>query len=147
MFVKPAGNAYPVGWGGRRGVSERLGALSKGSARRTVGKAGRPSRTHTLKTIPTFSSREPVCVCAPVSLSLCLQEEVIKEKARLGPAMFTLRFCFPYKSQSHNISFSRDSCATQRLGNCKTVLLFGTIKHLFRELFPTQIFIGPSNTE
>lgn len=27
--------------------------------------------------------------------------------------MFTLSFCFPYKSQSHNISFSRDSCAAQ----------------------------------
>lgn len=83
----------------------RLGALSKGSARRTVGKAGPLSRKHESHTY-TLSPVNFVCVC--------LREEVIKEKARLGTAMFTLSFCFPYKSQSHNISFSRDSCATQR---------------------------------
>lgn len=38
---------------------------------------------------------------------------MIKESTRLGRAMFTLSFCFAYKSQSHNILFSTASCATR----------------------------------
>lgn len=45
---------------------------------------------------------------------VCLQAEVIKESAWSDRGMFTLSFCFPYKSQSHNISFSTASWAAQR---------------------------------
>lgn len=38
---------------------------------------------------------------------------MITESMRLGRAMFTLSFCFAYKSQSHNILFSTASCVTQ----------------------------------
>lgn len=88
----------------------RLGALSKGSARRTVGESwtaeSQTSIGHARTHSPAFSALLRACVC------VCVREEVIKERTRL--AMFTLSFCFPYKSQSHNISFSRDSCATQK---------------------------------
>lgn len=77
MFVKPAGNAYLVREGGMR-----LGGLcQKGSARRTVGKAGPLSREHESHTNQRMN---PPGLCV-----LCLQEEVIKERMRLGTAMFT----------------------------------------------------------
>ena len=50
------------------------------------------------------------CVCMHVQ-----KEEVIKEKVGLSTAMFTLSLCFPYKSQSHNISFPEAPVLSQRL--------------------------------
>lgn len=105
MFVKPAGNAYPVrgGWGGEAWGFVKGKCSSDCRESWTSESQTHITHTHTNTNIVPMRT---VCVC--------LQEEVIKEEVRLGTAMFTLGFCFPYKSQSHNISFSSDSCAVQR---------------------------------
>lgn len=83
----------------RRGGGVRLWAASKGtcsSDRReswTAASQMRIPHTH-------FPLLWAVCV------DVCSQAEVIKDSERLRSAMFTLSFCYPYKSQSHNISFS-----------------------------------------
>lgn len=90
MFVKKAGNAYPVRWGVKHGSFFKW----KGSSDR------RDSWTKELETCILYTCKHASYTYTFASCQLfvymCLREEVIKEKARLGTAMFTLGFCFPY---------------------------------------------------
>lgn len=106
MFVKPAGNAYPVG--GEGGITAWL--LSEGNW--TAESQTRIKHTLFLKGL---------CTCSRGG---------DKRESRPGTAMFTLSFCFP--TSPSPITFHFPETPALRRGPGWKTLLFGAVKHLFR---------------